>query len=255
MKSHPAANLFPLLTGKEYKTFKADIAENGLLESIWTCDEMILDGRNRYRACGELGIDPKFKKYKGSVPTAFAWSMNGQRRQLTKSQLAAIAVKMLPVLQKEAEKRMLAGKSDPTPKSAEGGGEATKQAANIVGIGNSVVKQAKHLQDNNPKLLDEVVAGEISVNEAYKKSKAAQKPKKRKKAERPNTASRSNGKASYNPSTEETEDEQKHRLELSQACHVLGRAKISKDQLIKRMAPQIRARLQKAIFNLHRWSQ
>lgn len=82
---------------------------------------------------------------------------------------------------------------------------------------------------------------------------APHKPKKRKKAKRPNTASRSNGKASYNPSTEETEDEHKHRLELSQACHVLGRAEISKDQLIKRMPPQIRARLQEAITRSHRW--
>lgn len=79
------------------------------------------------------------------------------------------------------------------------------------------------------------------------------KPKRRKKAKRPNTASRSNGKASYNPSTEETEDEHRHRLELSQACHVLGRAEISKDQLIKRMPPQIRARLQEAITRSHRW--
>jgi site-specific DNA-methyltransferase (adenine-specific) len=60
---------------------KADIAANGQREPITVCDGMILDGRNRYRACIELGIEPETRKYSGD-PWAFAWSLNGERRDL-----------------------------------------------------------------------------------------------------------------------------------------------------------------------------
>ena len=81
------------------------------------------------------------------------------------------------------------------------------------------------------------------------------KPKKRKKAKGPNTASRSNGSQSNGQTTDETDAEHAHRLELSQACYVLAGAEISKEQVIERMPPQGRKRLQDAIVNLHRWSQ
>ena len=184
MKSHPAANLFPLLTGKEYKTFKADIAENGLLESIWTCDGMILDGRNRYRACNELGIDPDCRNYDGDSPISFAWSMNGQRRQLTKSQLANIAVKMLPELKEEAKKRQFQAAGQPQGQKsvrqepAEQKGKATEHAGNIVGVSRNTIQQAKFVAENDPELSERIDAGEVTVTAAYESLKTNTKPKK-----------------------------------------------------------------------------
>ena len=58
---------------------KADIAANGQREPITLCDGMILDGRNRYRVCIDLGIEPLMREYEGN-PWEFAWSMNGERR-------------------------------------------------------------------------------------------------------------------------------------------------------------------------------
>ena len=46
---------------------------------------MILDGRNRYKACLELGITPKTKTFEGN-PWAYVWSLNGQRRDLVAEQ-------------------------------------------------------------------------------------------------------------------------------------------------------------------------
>jgi site-specific DNA-methyltransferase (adenine-specific) len=60
---------------------KADIAANGQREPITLCDGMILDGRNRYRACIDLGIEPETREYAGD-PWAYAWSLNGARRDL-----------------------------------------------------------------------------------------------------------------------------------------------------------------------------
>ena len=178
MKSHPAADFFPVLTDKAYESFKADIAKNGLRELIVTCDGMILDGRNRYRACNELGIKPKYWEYKDDSPIAFAWSLNRERRHLNKSQLANVGVKMLPALKEEAKKRQQLsqgrGKKG-TGVLPELKGEAVEHAGKVVGVSGSSVQHAKFVAENDPELSKKIDAGEITLNAAYKKLKEKQK--------------------------------------------------------------------------------
>lgn len=81
MKNHPAADAFPMMDVGRYAELLGDIRQNGQREPITICDGMILDGRNRYRACVEAGIEPELRKYEGD-PWAFAWSLNGARRDL-----------------------------------------------------------------------------------------------------------------------------------------------------------------------------
>ena len=63
LKFHPVAAIFPMMETIEFEGLKADIQRHGQLEPIWTHDGMIIDGRNRYLACGELGIEPKIKEW------------------------------------------------------------------------------------------------------------------------------------------------------------------------------------------------
>lgn len=81
LKNHPAADAFPMMDAVRLGELKADIAANGQREPITLCDGMILDGRNRYRACIDIGIEPETRDYVGD-PWAFAWSLNGARRDL-----------------------------------------------------------------------------------------------------------------------------------------------------------------------------
>ncbi len=81
MKNHPAADAFPMMDDGRYAELLADIRQNGQREPITICEGMILDGRNRHRACIEAGADPEFREYEGD-PWAFAWSLNGARRDL-----------------------------------------------------------------------------------------------------------------------------------------------------------------------------
>lgn len=83
---HPVANIFPLMTGAEYDALVSDIAEHGQHEAIWLCDGMVLDGRNRLRACNQLGLAPEFREYTGDDPQAFVVSLNLHRRHLTREQ-------------------------------------------------------------------------------------------------------------------------------------------------------------------------
>lgn len=175
MRFHALANLFPLLEGREFDEFVADIKTNGLHEPIWIYQGEILDGRNRYRACIAGGVEVRTREYMGDSPVAFVWSLNGTRRQLNKSQLAMIAVKMLEPLKAEAKKRQVAslkqGGVSPVPTVPEErgeSGEAVAQAAALVGLGATSVYQAKAVIDRAPELAKQVESGKISVDKAHK---------------------------------------------------------------------------------------
>ena len=81
LKAHPAAAAFPVMDKARLEELKADIEKNGQYVEIVLCDGMILDGRNRYEACTQLQIEPDTTDFVGD-PWAFAWSLNGARRDL-----------------------------------------------------------------------------------------------------------------------------------------------------------------------------
>jgi ParB-like chromosome segregation protein Spo0J len=65
LEFHPLASMFPLLEGEEFAALVADIRMHGPREPITVFEDMILGGRNRYRACLEAGIEPTFPPYLG----------------------------------------------------------------------------------------------------------------------------------------------------------------------------------------------
>lgn len=179
MEIHPAAEFFPTMTDSAFESFKADITANGLLEAIWLFEGKILDGRNRYRACCELGITPQFRNYEGTSPVAFAWSLNGERRHLTHGQRAAIGVEMLPALQAEAHERQLAGlkrgTQPPVPSELRERGrpkmDAVEAAAAIVGASATNIGYAKGIKAHDPATFERLKSGEITVGAAHRMMK------------------------------------------------------------------------------------
>lgn len=102
MKYHPLADAFPLLEGDDYEKLKADIELNGQRDAIVIMNGVILDGRNRHRACQELKIPHRERLYgsrpgDGDDPAAYVWSTNATRRHLTTSQLGYAAAKLANV--------------------------------------------------------------------------------------------------------------------------------------------------------------
>lgn len=107
---HAVANLFPPMSDDEFSALRADISANGLREPIWIYDGKIIDGRNRYRACLELKIEPETREWdgKGSL-VSFVVSQNLHRRHLSSSQRAMLGAEIERELAKEARERQRAG--------------------------------------------------------------------------------------------------------------------------------------------------
>jgi transposase len=87
-ENHPYADVWPSLEGADFAALVVDIQANGQRLPIILHDNKILDGRNRYRVCLQLGIEPKVQTYTGSDEEAKALvrSLNEHRRHLTHAQ-------------------------------------------------------------------------------------------------------------------------------------------------------------------------
>lgn len=93
LKFHPLANLFPMLSDKELDELGADIKSNGQVETVKLHRGLVLDGRNRYTACGKYNLGVRTEIFEGSDREALAWviSKNLKRRHLSEGQRAAVA--------------------------------------------------------------------------------------------------------------------------------------------------------------------
>lgn len=181
LESHRFADIFPMVQETEHEDLKQDIKEHGLLEPIVMFENKILDGRNRYKACYELGIKPDFKEYDGDKPLEFVISLNLKRRHLTQSQAGVVALDILPLLEAEAKRRMLRG--DPREKNPEGG-RASEHAGKIFNVNEKYIREAKKLKEVAPELLEDVRLGKKNFSEIKKEQRMAKIKKQREKLQR-----------------------------------------------------------------------
>jgi len=106
-------NIFPLMQPDDYNRLKDDLATNGYdpKNPIYTYQGEILDGWNRYRACGELKMQPVYREFTGTDAQALNFVMRtNKRRNLNSSQWAAIAVEaeeMVATIREQVDKERL----------------------------------------------------------------------------------------------------------------------------------------------------
>jgi N6-adenosine-specific RNA methylase IME4 len=188
MEFHEIANLFPMMQPDELSDLVDDIKQNGLIEPIVLYEEKILDGRNRYLACGEAGVKPHYEYYKGDEPVSYVVSKNLHRRHLNKSQEAGVAWKAKPMLAKEARKRMTAGinqYSSPVELIPEGEkGRSRDAAGDMFGVSGRYVDEFGKIEQEAPEYVEPIMQGEITITKA-KREIAKEKRKNMPKPELP----------------------------------------------------------------------
>lgn len=179
---HPAAELFPLLDDDQLQPLCSSLLQNGYdrLKPILKWRGMILDGRNRLRACAMTGVRPFFASLPDHAdPYIEAWKHNGLRRDLTPGQRAAIQAKITAMsaewqteqaerLRKANEARSATQRSqEPTrrssnedPRPAKPDNRAVTALAERAGVSRPTMERALKLQRENPEKLEAVIRGE-----------------------------------------------------------------------------------------------
>jgi ParB-like chromosome segregation protein Spo0J len=158
---HPAATLFPMMDADSFQRLKADIKENGQEKCITFFDGQLLDGRNRMKACEELGIEPSIEEIEDSGdgkfdPFRWVLSVNLHRRHLTESQRAMVAAKLATL------KR---GANQHSKEDAQICAPSMEQAADMLSVGKRSVTNAKQvLESGSKEMIEAVEQGDLAVS-------------------------------------------------------------------------------------------
>lgn len=182
LELHPLCTLFPRLSGAEFDSLRDDIAANGLRAPIVTHDGMILDGGNRYRACLDAGVKPKFEKFAGTNLVSFVLSANLHRRHMTAGQQAAIVASAT-----DWAKAQTHGGDRKKDQETLASLDTVEKRAAASGAGTTAQKQADKLVRESPSLAKEVTQGTKSLYRAVKETKAKKAPAKKAEAKREQT--------------------------------------------------------------------
>jgi hypothetical protein len=187
-ETHPAADLFPMMEGAELQALADDIKAHGLHNPIVLFAEsgkrLVLDGRNRLKACEMVGVSPMTEFWVGGEgsPTEWVVSQNLHRRHLTTSQRAIVAAGLVPMFEKEAHARLATSTGGAAPRPSANlreaeKGKATEKAAKAVNVSPRIVESAVKVTREAP---SEVVAairsGEMTVH-AAEQEMAAPRPR------------------------------------------------------------------------------
>jgi N6-adenosine-specific RNA methylase IME4/transcription antitermination factor NusG len=197
---HPLADLFPLMSEREYDELEADVATKKKLHDKITLLVMrtklangeerrelaIIDGRNRYRACLDAGLFKAKSNYEAHFsdgrlrepysqffnvlpenedPLAFVLSRNLKRRHLNEGQRAMVADNIATMRQGE--------RTDLQP-SANLQKVDRPTAAKMLSVSERSVASARTVHEKGaPSLVRAVEQGKLAVSEAAKAAKLA----------------------------------------------------------------------------------
>jgi ParB-like chromosome segregation protein Spo0J len=155
LKFHPVSEIFPSMPPAEFDALVADITANGLREPIHIMGDSVVDGRHRYRACLQAGVEPQFVVVPDRTDlNALVISLNLRRRHLDESQRAMVAARLanLP-LGSNQHAQICAPSQD--------------SAAEMLNVSRRTVQHARAvLEHGAPELATAVDSGVIAVSSA-----------------------------------------------------------------------------------------
>ena len=152
--------LVPPITEQEYESIRQSIEDNGQWVPIITNpQQIILDGHTRFRACKELGLEPRImiREFADSLQEKqFIIQINRNRRQLTSFQRIELEYKYQTIQSELAKKRMSeAGKT--------GAGKRWKKEREIDVSKKSVSEEDRVVQNNTTPSNAQELAEETKV--------------------------------------------------------------------------------------------
>lgn len=185
---HRAAELFPLLADDELHELADDIKRHGLHEPVWLWEDpergtVLLDGRNRARACQLADVQARTRRYEGDDPIAFSISANEKRRHLTAGQRAFLALQIEALY--AAENPRGRPRNDEQEKVADlrqysaRENKSVERAAKVAKASGRAVSQAKRIQQTDSDLAEQVKAGTLALDNAERQIRERAREQKR----------------------------------------------------------------------------
>lgn len=180
---HPFADAFPLVEGDEFNELVMDVKKNGLREPIILNHDhtVLIDGRNRYRACEASGADAVFEtlpeRYTETMILDLIVSKNLARRHMNPGQRAMAALEYEKAYSMATTRGYPKGldrtRSDSEKMADLPSQEATsrERAAKAVGASGRAVQQAKAVQRDAPDLAEQVRTGGLALDAADRQRK------------------------------------------------------------------------------------
>jgi DNA modification methylase/ParB-like chromosome segregation protein Spo0J len=188
--------LVPELSKTEYQELKQSIKQNGLWHPITvTKNGYVLDGHHRFKACKELGMEPKieYKSLNNKLSEKlFVIDSNLNRRQLTEFARIKLALTRKPILEEIAKRNMsLGGKGVPIQTPL---GRIDQRIAESANSTRNKVRQVEFLLDNaKSEVLHRLMQGKAKISkESLRIQKAIKIEKARQEAIAYNANSSSN---------------------------------------------------------------
>ena len=191
---HPVASLFPMIDDDALNALAEDIKKNGQREPILVAfldgrelnEPVIVDGRNRFKACEIAGVEPEFSNDYVMEPHEIGpWviSHNLHRRHLTTSQKAAVAVAYEAELAKLAKTRqgqrndLKSDKDIAVNLPQQTLGRARDEAGGLFQVSGKSVSDAKYVSQHDPEAFQRVRDGKQAVSAAAKAIREKLNPK------------------------------------------------------------------------------
>lgn len=184
---HPFAAEFPLMEGDEFTELVDDVKRNGLRDPIILSHDrkLLIDGRNRLRACIDAGVDVVYEKLGGHYTELMIldliMSLNVNRRQLNPGQKAMAGMKYVEYVEKAVQQERIVTNgsrgdhAEQTIRADRRANRSDERVAKMVGASGRSVQRAKKVSAAAPDLAAKVRSGEVSLDSAYNRVQARER--------------------------------------------------------------------------------
>jgi N6-adenosine-specific RNA methylase IME4/ParB-like chromosome segregation protein Spo0J len=180
LRAHERSELVPRMSAEAYRAFSDDIGARGIIVPLEiTSEDVVLDGRERLRAAGELGLElVPVRIVAPEDEVEFMLLAALERRQLSPSQRAALAVELgrYRELRVEGKRRQRANLRRSTEVAElPPRGKSRDKAAAWAGVSARTIQDAATVRELDDDLFQQVKAGKLPVDVAARRVRRARR--------------------------------------------------------------------------------
>lgn len=230
-------SLIPPLSDDEFKQLEENCVKEGIRDAlvVWKVpngDQILVDGHNRWKISAKHGGIPfQIKEMKFDLrEDAIAWIIRNQfgRRNLSAYDRGVLALRLKPLIQKQAKKNQKAGTSVQSGTKVNTGAELAK----IANIGRSTLAKVEVIErDGNDSIKEKVRSGDMTIHQGYREVKGLNKTNRQaqkefiesvKKEREDFKEQKAEGIVSFNDAVKDKENAELLAQEMFNRCMRLG---------------------------------